>query len=93
MLAVYRRLGELRRTLPELTDPAFTHVRCEVDEERRLFVMHRGEATIAVNFGDAPAPMEVGDVELLFETPSGITLADGVLTLPAHAGALVRAGG
>jgi maltooligosyltrehalose trehalohydrolase len=90
MLAVYRRLARLRRALPELTDPAFTHVRCEVDEERRLFVMHRGAATIAVNLGDTFAQLEVGSAEILFETPSGVTLADGVLSLPAHGGALVR---
>jgi maltooligosyltrehalose trehalohydrolase len=91
MLAVYRRLAQLRRALRELTDPAFTQVRCEADEERRLFAMHRGTVTIAVNFGDAPARLGVADAEVLFETPSGVTLADGVLTLPAHGGALLRA--
>jgi maltooligosyltrehalose trehalohydrolase len=93
MLAVYRRLAQLRRALPELTDPAFTHVRCEADEERRLFVMHRGVVTIAANLGDAPARLEVGDAEVWFETPAGVMLADGLLTLPAHGGALVRARG
>ena len=93
LLAVYRRLAQLRRTLPELTDPAFTHLRCEADEERRLFVMHRGETTAAVNFGHQPARVRVGDAEVLFETPSGVTLADGVLALPPHGGALVRSAG
>jgi hypothetical protein len=33
---------------------------------------------------------EVGDVELLFETEAGVDVNGRVLTLPAHAGALVR---
>jgi maltooligosyltrehalose trehalohydrolase len=91
MLAVYQRLAELRRTLPELTDPAFTHVSCEADEERRLLVLRRGAVTIAVNFGDRPAETAVADAAPLFETPSGATYADGVLRLPPHGGALLRA--
>jgi hypothetical protein len=33
---------------------------------------------------------EVGEVDLLFETESGVDIAGGVVRLPAHAGALVR---
>jgi maltooligosyltrehalose trehalohydrolase len=55
--------------------------------------MHRGGVTIAVNLGEAPAQVSVGSAEILFETPSGATLADGVLTLPPHGGALVRSTG
>jgi maltooligosyltrehalose trehalohydrolase len=90
MLAVYRRLAELRRTVPELTDPAFTHVECAVDEERRTFLMRRGAVTMAVNLGSQPATVQVEGTDLLFATPAGAVLADGALTLPAHAGALVR---
>jgi len=100
LLGVYRELAALRRALPELTDPAFTHVRCEVDEERRMFLMersvtrrgvvHGGAVAIVVNFGDDQAQVDLHVGEVLFQTPSGVTRTDSTLTLPAHAGALVR---
>lgn len=90
MLGVYRELARLRRELPELTDPSFGHVHCTADEQARFFTMQRGSLTVLVNFGDQPTTVEAGDVELLFETEAGVDLAGASLTLPAHAGALVR---
>ena len=89
MLGIYRQLAQLRRTWPELTDPAFTRTSCEVDEEARTFAMRRGRLLVLVNFGDEPMTTKTGDAELLFETESGVDLADGSITLPAHAGALL----
>jgi maltooligosyltrehalose trehalohydrolase len=90
MLAVYRDLARLRREEPDLTDPSFAHVACRADEAARFFTMQRGSLLVLVNFGDQPMAAEVGPVELLFETVSGVDLDGGVLRLPAHAGALVR---
>ncbi|NYD43736.1 malto-oligosyltrehalose trehalohydrolase [Nocardioides panaciterrulae] len=90
LLEAYRRLAHLRRTRPELTDPAFGSVSCAVDEASRSFVMRRGALTMAVNFGDAPATLPVDAAAgLLFTTGDGVDLEDGVLSLPPHAGALV----
>ena len=90
MLDVYRRLAELRRERPELTDPSFGHNACLVDEEARLFEMWRGDVHVAVNFGDAEAVIELDEEgELLFETGAGVSLVGTTLTLPAHAGAVV----
>jgi maltooligosyltrehalose trehalohydrolase len=90
MLATYRSLIELRRRLPDLTEPAFEHTRCSVDEEARLFTMRRGQVVVVVNFGSEPATTEVErGLELRFETESGLDLAEGSLTLPGHAGALL----
>ena len=50
VLECYRRLGRLRRELPELTDPAFGSVSCTV--EGRLFTMRRGDLLVVVNAGD-----------------------------------------
>jgi maltooligosyltrehalose trehalohydrolase len=92
VLAAYRRLGELRRSLPALTDPCFESVSCTVDEDSRLFTMRRRETLMVVNFGDQPAEVAVAeDLELVFSTPSRPTLSDGRLKLPAHAGALLAA--
>ena len=90
MLATYRRLAELRREWPELTDPAFDRTRCTVDEEARLFTMRRGSLVVVVNFGSGEASWEVDGVSrVLFETEAGVALADSVVTVPAHAGALL----
>jgi maltooligosyltrehalose trehalohydrolase len=91
MLAAYQRLTELRRTLPALTDPSFGAVSCTVDEDSRLFTMQRGDVLMAINFGDAPVELPVAPgLELVFRTPSLPGLADEMLRLPPHAGALLR---
>jgi maltooligosyltrehalose trehalohydrolase len=92
ILAVYRRLAELRRELPELTDPSFLRTSCRADEDARTFVMERGAVTVAVNLSDEPRVLDVRSGEILFMTESGAELAGGRLTLPGHAGALVRSG-
>ena len=90
MLGVYRDLARLRREHSDLTDPAFARTECRVDEAARFFTMRRGALVVLVNFGDRPLATEVGDVELLFETESGVEVDGRVVRLPAHAGALVR---
>jgi maltooligosyltrehalose trehalohydrolase len=90
LLAVYHQLADLRRSLPELTDPSFSSLAATADEGRRLFTLRRGGLLVAVNFGSAPATLtETG--ELLFTTPTAATLAEDALSLPPHSGALVRA--
>jgi maltooligosyltrehalose trehalohydrolase len=88
LLETYRRLAGLRRTIPALTDPAFSSTSCTADG--RVFTMRRGDVLIVVNFGDTAATVSVGARSVIFETPSGVTLADGALSIPAHAGALLR---
>jgi maltooligosyltrehalose trehalohydrolase len=88
VLAAYQRLAELRRTLPELTDPSYAT--CTADEEARVFTMTRGRLTVVVNFGDEPQVVDLDATTVLFETESGVELTEGALALPSHAGALVR---
>lgn len=89
MLDVYRRLAKLRRTLPDLTDPRFTHVECTVEDG--LFMLQRGQVLVVVNFANAPHNLELtpGSGELLFSTPGGAAYEGGTLRLPAHAGVLL----
>ena len=91
LLSTYRELAGLRRVLPALTDPAFAHVACAVDEARRVFLMARGDLLIAINFGDDEAWVEIGEADwsLLFHTGSGATLSAGAVTLPPHVGVLL----
>jgi maltooligosyltrehalose trehalohydrolase len=87
LLARYRQLVALRRTLPALTDPSFGSTACRV--EGPLFTMRRGSLLVAVNTGDTSVDLP-GPAELLFATGAGVTLSGTGLTLPPHAGALVR---
>ena len=87
VLDAYRRLGGLRRELPQLTDPSFGSVSCTVDG--RLFTMRRGDLMVVVNTGDSAVSLEVGEREVLFGTPSGVTVDGGTLSVPAHAGTLL----
>jgi maltooligosyltrehalose trehalohydrolase len=89
LLDVYRRLSGLRRSLPELTQPAFSSLTATADDRTRVFTLRRGDLMIAVNFGSAPAIVPTSG-ELVFTTPAGATLVADGLTLPAHAGALLR---
>jgi maltooligosyltrehalose trehalohydrolase len=90
VLAAYRELLRLRRTVPALTDPSFGSVSCAVDEEHRVFLLHRDDVVVAVNFGDVAATAWVdGELTILFGTPTAPVLADGMLDLPPHAGALL----
>jgi maltooligosyltrehalose trehalohydrolase len=89
LLAVYRQLASLRRLLPELTDPAFSSLAATADEGTRVFTLERRALLIAVNFGDRPVELRAAG-ELLFTTPTAATLHGPVLSLPPHAGALLR---
>ncbi len=90
VLAAYHRLAGLRRAHPELTDPSFTTTSCTVDEDARVLSMRRGALHLVLNCGDEPADLATTGTELLFETGSGVTVAGGSVSLPAHAGALLR---
>ncbi|HEX4687803.1 MAG TPA: malto-oligosyltrehalose trehalohydrolase, partial [Nocardioides sp.] len=89
LLDAYRRLASLRRTLPELTDPAFSALTAAADEASRVFTLSRGGLVLAVNFSDATATLPVtGD--LLFTSPTAASVAPDGLVLPGHAGVLLR---
>jgi maltooligosyltrehalose trehalohydrolase len=87
LLARYRQLVALRRSLPELTDPSFGSTACRA--EGALFTMRRGGLLVAVNTGDSPVDVP-GPSELLFSTGDGVALTGRGLHLPPHAGALTR---
>ena len=80
--------GSKRVVMPVASDPAFGSVACAVDG--RVLTMHRRDVLVVVNTGAEAATVEVGDREVLFATPSGVTRAGGTLGVPPHAGALLR---
>ena len=92
VLDAYRQLATLRRTVPALTDPSFAHVACTADEETRVFTMQRDSVLVVVNFGSSrqEVTLEASYDEVLFQTPSGVTLSGSKLTLQPHAACLLR---
>lgn len=88
-LDLYRRLAELRRALPDLTDPDFAALSAEADEDARTFVLHRGAVDIVVNFGDDAVAMETGTGNLVLTTDDAVSVHSGRITLPARSAAVM----
>ena len=90
LLALYRDLATLRRTVPELTDPRFSELEVQFDESARWFVLRRGDVFVAVNFAeDSVSLPQVSATEVLLATDAGaIASRDGV-TLPGHSALIV----
>ncbi len=98
LLALYRRLGELRRTVPALTDPRFFHITCDYREDgsQRWFVLHRGDTAIAINFAASELSLTtamltapVGST-VLVATDDAVSVTAETLTLPGHSAVILR---
>ncbi len=85
VLDAYRRLASAAsHASRQLTDPSFAHVSCTADEDTRVFTMRRDDLLVVVNFGTASQAITLDSSydEVLFETPSGVTLDGLTLALP-----------
>ncbi|HEX6148659.1 malto-oligosyltrehalose synthase [Nocardioides sp.] len=103
LLACYRRLAELRRTLPALTDPDLRRTAVSFSEDDRWLTLRRGEgpeeAVVAVNLSNSEAtvPLPAGpSYGVRFATP-GAGLAEGAtvvetIGLPSSTGVLLVPG-
>ncbi|PZT77370.1 MULTISPECIES: malto-oligosyltrehalose trehalohydrolase [unclassified Streptomyces] len=60
LLAWYRELIALRRTLPDLRDPDLASVKAAYDDAARWLAVRRGELRIAVNLDAKPAAIPLG---------------------------------
>jgi maltooligosyltrehalose trehalohydrolase len=85
---LYRELLAARRRLPRGDVDEVS-----VDEDARWMLVRRGPYELAMNFGSGPVqlPCRGGAVELTAGAGTDASeLADGVLSLPAMSGALIR---
>lgn len=90
LLAWYRELIALRRTLPDLHDPDLAAVKTAFDEDARWLAYRRGDLRIAVNLAEKPAAIPLGYGRhrrfggrvLAAWEPVEVPGADGVLHLP-----------
>ena len=92
MLAVYRELAALRRREPALTDPAFAHVRAEVDDQQRWVRLGRGDLEIVLNLAEEERTIPVGgDAQCVWETDAAATKLRGdSVTLGGRSAVVLR---
>jgi len=81
---LYRRLLALRRELPD------TDAEVRFDEEGGWIAMRRGPVEVCGNFSAAEASVPVEGGAVVLATAVGVELREGLVRLPALAGAVVR---
>jgi maltooligosyltrehalose trehalohydrolase len=92
MLDFYRRLIELRRSTPEMTDPALSNVHVIFEEAQSWLTMRRGEIVLAVSFADLPLtlPLPPGTPSLILATHDSARLDAAGALIPPVSAALFR---
>jgi hypothetical protein len=66
-------------------------VHCTVDEDARWITIERGDVLLAANLGDGAATiaLTMDAYEVVWQTPTPVSLDDERLDLPRHAGAVL----
>jgi maltooligosyltrehalose trehalohydrolase len=87
----YRRLVDLRRSRPELSDPRLDRTAVEVDEQASTLVMKRGRVQLLVNLGDDDHrfPRSEG-VVLILASDSDVRLDHDGVVLPPDTAAILE---
>ena len=94
LLAWYRRLIELRREIPALSDGCLQRVRVSFDEAAKWFVVKRNPVVVACNLNQAtqrlPAGIEPAS-RLLLASEDKVRLSQDAIDLPPDSVAIVIA--
>jgi maltooligosyltrehalose trehalohydrolase len=90
LLEWYRSLLRLRRCEPALTDPRAGRAHVRFDEAQRWLVLTRGPIDVAINLGDVPARVAVGDGDVVLSSAPTGQRSEGELILPGWSVAVVR---
>ena len=89
LFALYRHLIQLRRELPGLTDPRFSTIAAEWDEEKCWFRLDREGVSVVINFSDTERCVPVTLDEIVLATGQA-RLEAGVLRLSPTSAAVLR---
>ncbi len=87
----YRRLIDLRRSMPELRDGRLDRTVVTVENEHSL-VVRRGRVTVACNLGEHATVIEAGGA-LSMRSEERVAIEAGRLHLPPDSVAVLTAGG
>jgi len=92
VLDFYRRMLQLRRSRPELSDPRLDLVEVAYDEGARWLVVHRGRLRVAVNLGAErqEVPLDGTPMGVLLSSGPGFVYRDGVVELEPSSAAIVE---
>jgi maltooligosyltrehalose trehalohydrolase len=90
LLALYRKLIALRRSVPALTDPSFEHLRASFDDDARWFRLERDDLSIVANFGAGPIDLPVLSATVLLATDYAARLDGTTLSLPGHSAIILQ---
>jgi maltooligosyltrehalose trehalohydrolase len=83
LLALYRRLIALRRSIPELTDSRFAILRADFDERSGWFRLDRGSVSLLANFGELALDLPP-DLDVVLTTSTDASRLEG------HSAAILR---
>jgi len=92
LLAWHRRLIQLRREIPALSDGRLDRVLTNFDESAKWLVVRRGPAVIACNLSDIAQRVPVGlgtGGKLLLASETNVQFADDAVALPADSVAIL----
>ncbi|WP_091230260.1 malto-oligosyltrehalose trehalohydrolase [Microbacterium sp. 3J1] len=93
LLDLHRRLIELRRDVPELTDPDMTRTSAVVERDdgtpsRRAYRIRRGEVSVLVNLTDAEVEFDLGDRQTVLLETSPARVTDQRITVARESAAI-----
>lgn len=90
LLSLYRELGRLRRSVPDLTDPRFTARGAGASEGEggRLYDLQRGRARVLANLSREPWRVELRGDTVWLETRPG-RVVDEMLVVEPNSAAIV----
>src|SRR5215813_8706710 len=95
LLAWYRRLIELRREIPALSDGRLDRVEVSFDEQKKWLVMRRGPVAVACNLNQTtqpvPVPAKPGS-RLLLASQNEVRLFQDIVELPSDSIAILITG-
>jgi maltooligosyltrehalose trehalohydrolase len=88
----HKRLIQLRRSEPDLSDGNLKNVRTHYDEQNRWLVVERGSISIVCNFSERPhrIPVRAKEQKVLLVSESQIHVTDGFANCPAESVAILR---
>jgi maltooligosyltrehalose trehalohydrolase len=89
MLDLYRRLIQLRRSEPDLSDPRLDKVVVEFDQDAGWVALHRGTFLVLVNLAESEQALPFRGTDVVLAT-GPVVLAAGETTLAAESAAIVR---
>jgi maltooligosyltrehalose trehalohydrolase len=91
LLDWHKKLIQLRRSEPDLSDGNLEQVRTNYDEKNRWLVLQRGRISVVSNFASHPCriPLRAGDQKVLLASED-VHVADGSANFPAESVAILK---